>query len=339
MDAPTIDCVASLPLYKGLNTAEVEEVAAGLRPILFGDGDPLMAQGDEADGAYFIVSGHARVLTKLPGGGETPIADVGPGSMLGELALIREASRGATVRAQGEVEALFADRRYFQAALAQLRPVAIKVARNLAEILASRLHRQQERISEYVESQPEGAYFSPMPRAAEAVGEPDFDFRAFLPILPCFRDFRPRDLVRVSALAEAVQAPPGLRLDGDGDGETRAWVVVRGAVMSCLPHARTDTAHQLHIFGPGSFCAVDRLVEPGPLPVRYVARENATLLTFTEPAFRELFDGLDPLALNFTAAINDNLAGMVARAGNHLTRLVGLARLYRQHAESPDVAI
>lgn len=335
MPTSAVDLVATLPLYRNLSTAELDEVVAGLRPMTIADGETLMRQGDQPDGAYFVVAGAARVLTKLPGGGETLIAEVGPGSMLGELALIRATPRGATVRAQGTVEVLFADRRYFRAALAQLRPVAIKVARNLAAILAQRLHQQQERICRHIETQPEGTYFVDLPAAGGTSPGAGFDVRAFLPILPCFREFEPGDLDRVFAIARLVQVERGTPLDADA--ALQGWIVVRGAVMAYLPHG--GRAHQLNVFGPGTLCAVDRLVEPTSLPVRHVARERATLLALPESAFRDLFDGLDALSLRFVGVVNESLAMQVARGGNHLTRLVGLARLYRQREDSPDVAI
>ena len=335
MTTSTVHLVSGLALYRHLSVAELEEVVAGLRPVVLADGEALMRQGDQPDGAYFITSGAARVLTRLPGGGETLIAEVGPGSMLGELALIRAAPRGATVRAQGRVEALFADRQYFAAALAQLRPVALKVARNLAAILAQRLQMQQQRIAAHIAAEPAAAYFGTVPAGPGGSGAPAFDVRAFLPLLPCLRGFAPADLDRLLARAEVLDVARGTRLD-EAEG-ARAWVVVRGALMAYLPH--DGGAHQLNIFGPGTFCGADRLVAHGALAVRHVAREQATLLALSAPAFAELFEGLDGSALRFVGAVNDNLAALITRGGNHLTRLVGIARLHRQREAVPAVAI
>jgi CRP/FNR family cyclic AMP-dependent transcriptional regulator len=334
--ALTHDLVSTLQLYRNLAPTELDEVAPGLWPVAVDDGQTLMRQGDEPDGAYFLTAGMAQVFTRLPGGGETLIAEVGPGAMLGELALIRSAPRGATVRAQGPVEALFVDRRYFLATLAQLRPAAIKVSRNLSMILAQRLHQLHERIVAHVTAAPESLYFTALPAPEDAPADgPGFDARAFLPALPCFREFASSELDRIATLAPIVHAARGTPLDGDAPAG--GWIVVRGAVMACLPHE--DGAHQLSVLGPGSFCALDRLIAPEAVRVRHVARERAVLLTVSEPAFRELFEGGDSLALRFVVALNEGLASQVARGGNHLTRLVGLARLYRQREDASGLTI
>ena len=331
----SVEQVARLPLYRNLGREELEEVMVGLHTVRIEDGEALIRQGDRPDGAYFVMTGKVRVLTKLPGGGETLIAEAGPGSMLGELALIRSSRRSATVRANGPVEALLADGRYFRAAMAQLRPAAIKVSRNIAEILAQRLHQQHMYIREHIEAQTVGSYFTAPPKAAgsdTSPREPSFDVRAFLPVLPCFRDFDAPDLDRLVEFAEIEEASAGAFLNSADDTTTRAFIVVRGAAVSCLPHG--EEVHQLTVLGPGRFCAIGTLLGASPSPVRHFVRHSATLLAFPADRFVELIDGLDQLSLRFLNAVNEHQAAMVIRAGNNLTRLVGLSRLYRQMEES-----
>jgi predicted acylesterase/phospholipase RssA/CRP-like cAMP-binding protein len=59
-------------------------------------GEVLFRQGDPADAAYLLVTGRVRVLVDTEDGVE-PIAEVGAGQLIGELALLEDAVRGATV--------------------------------------------------------------------------------------------------------------------------------------------------------------------------------------------------------------------------------------------------
>jgi CRP/FNR family cyclic AMP-dependent transcriptional regulator len=318
-----IDLLKSLPLYDGLSEDELREVISELRPVVIADGDSIMRQGEPPDGVYFIVRGEAEVVAKLPGGGEAPIALVGACSVLGELALITATPRSATVRARGQVDALFIDRRYFQAALAQFRQVAIKMARNLSKVLVQRLLQQQARIGDHIARQKEASYLTRLPARSEGNDGPGFQVRAFLPLLPCLRNLESDDLDRIAALSTVIQLGRGTAIQENG--ATGAWLVVRGAVMSYLPYG--ELVHQLNFFGPGRFVAIGQLIVQQHSPVCYVARESATLMSIPPAAFYTLFEGSDPLSFRFVGAVNEHLSQEVRREKNHLTRLVGLARL------------
>lgn len=62
-------------------------------------GDVLFEQGDASDAAYFIVGGRVRVLIRNEDGTEEAVSELGRGEVVGELGLLDEAPRSATVRA------------------------------------------------------------------------------------------------------------------------------------------------------------------------------------------------------------------------------------------------
>jgi MFS family permease len=77
----------------------LEQLAAGLRPRHVAAGETLYVQGDAADGCFVIERGSAEVL-----GHGRRIAEVGPGELVGEIALLRDVPRTATVRALTEMD-------------------------------------------------------------------------------------------------------------------------------------------------------------------------------------------------------------------------------------------
>jgi CRP-like cAMP-binding protein len=323
---------ARLPLYDGLGEAELAEMAAGLSRQRFINDAALMTQGEAANGAYFVANGGVRVLTKLPGGGETLIAEAGAGSLLGELALIRPAPRSATVRAHGTVDALFAERRHFTATLSQHRPLARKLLRNLLVLLTRRIDRTHRKIASLIATAPPPGSLRPPPARSDT--SPDgFDVRRFLAILPTLADFDTDERHDLRALAEVETLPRGTPLDPD-DG---AALVVRGAVLAALPHG--ERLHQVQVLGPGAFCTLDRQVEATAMTLHHVVQEDATLLRFADAACRRLIDGNDRLAQQTLHAFAAHQAAMLVRADQHLTRLVGLGRLHQQHDTSDPVVV
>lgn len=90
-------------VFDALPLPALEQLASGLRPTQVGAGQELMRQGTHGPhGCYVIESGDAEVL-----GDGTPIATVGPGDLVGEIALLRRVPRTATVRALTDMDLRF----------------------------------------------------------------------------------------------------------------------------------------------------------------------------------------------------------------------------------------
>jgi MFS family permease len=84
----------SLPLFAPLALATVENLASRLIPVSVAPGDELIRQGDHGDRFYVIAEGHVAVECD----GE-PRRVEGPGEFFGEIALLRDTPRTATVHA------------------------------------------------------------------------------------------------------------------------------------------------------------------------------------------------------------------------------------------------
>lgn len=98
-------------------------------------GDILMRQGEAGDSLFFIVSGRLRVFGGPPGG-EVSIAELGPGETVGEMSLLSEEPRSASVSALRDTELLRLSREGFDWLIAAHPRVMAKVARALVDRLA-----------------------------------------------------------------------------------------------------------------------------------------------------------------------------------------------------------
>ena len=110
-----------LPMLKLMPEDVRRLVVDSFFPVSFSFGSSIVQEGEEADAFYVIVSGSARVLKKKEDGEEVSLNTIQGGDAFGELGLLEDTTRSATVRASGPVEVLRLDRSVFKA-LTQLNP-------------------------------------------------------------------------------------------------------------------------------------------------------------------------------------------------------------------------
>ena len=104
-----IDFLSELTEY------ERQNVCDALQAKYYNDGDVILRQGDAADGLYFMEAGRVRAYRRdTPDAEETEVGQAEPGGYFGELALITDSPRAATVRADGKVKAAFLDTAAFE---------------------------------------------------------------------------------------------------------------------------------------------------------------------------------------------------------------------------------
>ena len=91
--------IAAVPLFAGLPEDDLRILCTGASARELGAGEVLFHQGDDGASAYVITAGEIEIL-KLVAGTEVTLATLGPGNVIGEMALLREMPRMATGRAR-----------------------------------------------------------------------------------------------------------------------------------------------------------------------------------------------------------------------------------------------
>jgi EmrB/QacA subfamily drug resistance transporter len=126
-----------IPMFAGLTTALLEQVAELAMDISLRRGEWLFRQGEEADGLYVVRVGHLEVIQE---GTEThAINTLTRGAVLGELALLSDSERSASIRALRDTEVLRIDRVHFEALLRAEPELALALTRVLSgQLQASR---------------------------------------------------------------------------------------------------------------------------------------------------------------------------------------------------------
>src|SRR4051794_21698675 len=126
--------LAEAALLGTLPTRVQEELLAAAVPVRLPAQEWLFRAGDPAERLYFVVSGRLRVVVER--NGEVRVARlVGPGAAIGELAVLTDSPRSASVQAVRDTELLALDADDFLALLSRDRELGIGVATSLARQL------------------------------------------------------------------------------------------------------------------------------------------------------------------------------------------------------------
>lgn len=91
--------IKGFPLFQNLADSQVQTISEAVFEKEFLPGDILVDQGDRSDGAYFIISGSVKVYRISLDGNPINIAILGSGEVVGEMSLVDEEPRSATVEA------------------------------------------------------------------------------------------------------------------------------------------------------------------------------------------------------------------------------------------------
>jgi CRP/FNR family transcriptional regulator, cyclic AMP receptor protein len=111
----SLDLLSRIPLFAGLNEAELGGLAQDFTLRQFQPGETIFFEGDAGQTLYLIESGQVRIYVQNEEGQETSVALYGPGDLLGELAVIDQQPRSATAVAlkQSIVYAIGRDRFHY----------------------------------------------------------------------------------------------------------------------------------------------------------------------------------------------------------------------------------
>ena len=126
--------LAKVELFANVATKRLKLLALASSRVLFEAGQALCVQGEEGDEAFILMSGEADVTIE-GAKGVAVVARLKPNDVVGELAILRDMPRNATVTAVTDVATLRIGKQDFLNLLKEFPEVSIEVMRSLAERL------------------------------------------------------------------------------------------------------------------------------------------------------------------------------------------------------------
>jgi len=125
-----------------IDEEDLSSLADIVVPVTAKGGEAIMREGQPGDSLFLVASGRLRISRHSESGGEIPVAELDPGAIVGELALLEGRARSASVTAEMVTELLRLDRARLKALLSQCSPLAYKVLFALTLHVSARLRRQ-----------------------------------------------------------------------------------------------------------------------------------------------------------------------------------------------------
>ena len=129
-----VQTLRQVPLFAGVAPAKLKLLAFASDRVSYRTGETLFHQGDPGDAAYVILEGKADILAEV-GSGQIKIAELEDNAIVGEIAILCDVSRTATVKAAASLEALRIRKDDFLKLLADYPDMMFEILRSLAQRL------------------------------------------------------------------------------------------------------------------------------------------------------------------------------------------------------------
>ena len=129
-----VELLRRVPLFSGIDPARLRLLAYTSDVVTYEPGQVLVRKDDVGDAAYVIITGDADV-TVPAAEGDITVAELHDGDFFGEIAILCDTPRTATVTARGELTALRIRKEPFFELMFQFPEMAVEMTRLLAERL------------------------------------------------------------------------------------------------------------------------------------------------------------------------------------------------------------
>ena len=136
-----VELLRNIPLFAKVDPAKLKLLAFASERAVFAPGETLFHQGDPGDAAYIIMEGEAEVLINGPSG-PIAVATIGKNDFVGEIAILCDVPRTATIRSRTALTTLRITKDLFLQMLMDFPAIAIELTR----VLAQRLEHTTERL-------------------------------------------------------------------------------------------------------------------------------------------------------------------------------------------------
>ena len=141
-----VELLRTIPLFAKIEPSKLKLLAFTSQRLTFKPGDSLFHQGDVGDALYIIVEGDAEVLVDAPGGPMT-VATMGKNDFVGDIAVLCDVPRTATVTAKSELITMRISKELFFQLVCQFPQIAIEIMRVLAHRLDVTTRQLQDAVS------------------------------------------------------------------------------------------------------------------------------------------------------------------------------------------------
>jgi len=144
------DFLLNTPLFDGLKTNEIENIAKHLSFIELSKDEILFREGEKGNCVCFVVEGTLDVIKQSLTGESVIITALHRGRSIGEMSVIDDFPRSATVKARTQVKLVILTREGFDLLLKENPQVGIKILKKISRLLSLNLRKTSSRLADYM---------------------------------------------------------------------------------------------------------------------------------------------------------------------------------------------
>ncbi len=126
-----VELLRSIPLFQNVEPSKLKLLAFTSERLTFAPQQKVVSQGDVGDAAYVVVSGEADVIIETPDG-PLKVATLTKNAVVGEIAILCDVPRTATVVANTQLETLKITKDLFFRLISEFPTMAVEIMRELA---------------------------------------------------------------------------------------------------------------------------------------------------------------------------------------------------------------
>jgi len=260
----TIAILQKATLISSLKKAELETLARKLEPRSFKRGDFIMKYGEEGSEFYIIVSGKCGILSK----DGTHVATLADGDYVGEMALLENARRNATVECLEDVETLVASQELFHSVLEQSSKIRFekRTAKRMAVITVVKDFDDEKKIVCLPNEKSEQEIDWLMKTVADNILFQNLEMKHKLAVIKTmFKETVKKDTVLIR----------------QGDPKAKTFYVIESGSFSI-----NIDEEDVHTFRPGMCFGELALIHDAPRSATVTALEDSVLWTMNRNAYR-----------------------------------------------------
>ncbi len=134
--------LSRVPLFSKLDKAKLKLMAFTSERLSLADKEFLFHKGDHSDSAYLILEGNVELVVESESSEDKVVLELGKNTLTGEMGVITNSPRSASIRAAGAASVLKIDADTFMTLLSENFSMSLHVMRQLSEKLSADLERE-----------------------------------------------------------------------------------------------------------------------------------------------------------------------------------------------------
>ncbi len=146
-----VEFFMKIPIFDRINAEEIKVIARHMNIMSLKENDTLFMENEKGNYVCFIVNGELEVIKKSEASGKDVIlATLGTGQSIGEMAIIDDYPRSATIRAKTGTDLYILSKSAFDLIMDRHAKIAIKLLKGIACLLSQNLRETSARLADYM---------------------------------------------------------------------------------------------------------------------------------------------------------------------------------------------